>query len=47
VTKGYPKDHPQAELFKQRDWLLVQDLSDPHHVVWVLSEFEKAKNSCQ
>ena len=52
VPNGYPKDHPQAELFKQRDWLLVQDLpdtrlSDPHLVDWVLSEFEKTKDFCQ
>ncbi len=52
VPNGYPKDHPQAELFKQRDWLLVRDLpdqrlSDPHLVDWVLSEFEKTKDFCQ
>ncbi len=52
VPNGYPKDHPQAELFKQRDWLVVQDLpdkrlSDPHLVDWVLSEFEKTKDFCQ
>ena len=52
VPNGYPKDHPYAELFKQRDWLLVQDLpnkrlSDPHLVDWVLSEFEKTKDFCQ
>jgi len=52
VPNGYPKDHPQAELFRQRDWLLVQDLpearlSDPHLVDWVLSEFEKTKDFCQ
>ena len=46
------KEHPQAELFKQRDWLVVQDLpdkrlSDPHLVDWVLSEFEKTKDFCQ
>ena len=52
VPNGYPKDHPQAELFRQRDWLLVQDLPearlfDPHLVDWVLSEFEKTKDFCQ
>ena len=52
VPNGYPKDHPQAELFKQRDWLLVQDLpekrlSDPHLVDWVVSEFDKTKDFCQ
>ena len=52
VPNGYPKDHPQAELFRQRDWLLVQDLpekrlSDPHLVNWVVSEFEKTKDFCQ
>ena len=52
VPNGYPKDHPQAELFKQRDWLLVQNLDeqrlfDPHLVDWVLSEFEKTKDFCQ
>ena len=52
VPNGYPKDHPQAELFKQRDWLLVQDLDDKHlfdsHLVdWVVSEFEKTKDFCQ
>ena len=52
VPNGYPKDHPQAELFKQRDWLLVQDLpdarlSDPHLVDWVVSEFKKTKDFCQ
>jgi hypothetical protein len=39
-------------LFKQRDWLVVQDLPekrlfDPHLVDWVLSEFEKTKDFCQ
>ena len=52
VPNGYPKDHPYAELFKQRDWLLMQDLpekrlSDPHLVDWVVSEFEKTKDFCQ
>ncbi len=52
VPNGYPKNHPQADLFKQRDWLLVQDLPDqrlldPHLVDWVLSEFEKTKDFCQ
>ncbi len=52
VPNGYPKDHPHAELFKQRDWLLVQDLPDQrlfdsHLVDWVLSEFEKTKSFCQ
>lgn len=52
VPNGYPKDHPQAELFKQRDWLLMRDLpdqrlTDPHLVDWVLSEFEKTKDFCQ
>ena len=52
VPNGYPKVHPQAELFKQRDWLLVQNLDeqrlfDPHLVDWVLSEFEKTKDFCQ
>ena len=52
VPNGYPKDHPQAELFKQRDWLLMQDLPDqrlydPHLVDWVLSEFEKTKDFSQ
>ncbi|MBR6226739.1 MAG: DUF2461 domain-containing protein [Bacteroidales bacterium] len=52
VPNGYPKDHPLADLFKQRDWLVVQDLpdkrlSDPHLVDWVLSEFEKTKDFCQ
>ena len=52
VPNGYPKGHPQAHLFKQRDWLLVRDLDDshlfdPHLVDWVLSEFEKTKDFCQ
>ena len=52
VPNGYPKDHPHADLFKQRDWLLIRDLpnqrlSDPHLVDWVLSEFEKTKDFCQ
>ena len=52
VPNGYPKDHPQADLFRQRDWLLVQELPnqrlfEPHLVDWVLSEFEKTKDFCQ
>ena len=52
VPNGYPKDHRHAELFKQRDWLLMQSLDeqrlfDPHLVDWVLSEFEKTKDFCQ
>jgi len=52
VPNGYPKDHPHAELFKQRDWLLVHDLPDQrlfdsHLIDWVLSEFEKTKSFCQ
>ena len=52
VPNGYPKDHEYAELFKQRDWLLVEDLGDdilysPHLVEWVLSEFRKTKDFCQ
>ncbi len=52
VPSGYTKDHPQAELFKQRDWLLVENLpderlSEPHLVDWVLTEFEKTKDFCQ
>ena len=52
VPNGYPKDHPQADLFKQRDWLLVQEMSDkqlfdPHLVDWVLTEFEKTKDFSQ
>jgi hypothetical protein len=50
VPNGYPKDHPQAEHFKQRDWLIAQDLPDkrlsyPHLGDWVLSVFEKTKDS--
>ena len=52
VPNGFPKDHPYAELFKQHDWLLVQDLpdarlTDPHLIDWVVSEFEKTKDFCQ
>ena len=52
VPNGYPKDHPHAELFKQRDWLLVQELQDDilyreRLVEWVLAEFEKTKDFCQ
>ena len=52
VPNGYPKDHPYAEFFKQRDWLLSQDTPDdilygPHLTEWVLSEFEKTKDFCQ
>ena len=52
VPNGYPKDHPQADLFKQRDWLLVQELRDDILdsdclVDWVLAEFEKTKDFCQ
>lgn len=52
VPNGYPKDHPYADFFKQRDWLLCQDtpndiLFGPHLVEWVLSEFEKTKDFCQ
>src|SRR5574344_987015 len=44
VPNGYPKDHPDAELFKQRDWLLMQDISnerlyDSHLIEWALEEF--------
>ncbi len=52
VPNGYPKDHEYAELLKQRDWLLVEDMSDdllfsPHLVEWALSEFKKTKDYCQ
>jgi len=52
VPNGYPKDHPHAELFKQRDWLMIEPISnkhlyDPHLLDWVLSEFEKTKDFCQ
>ena len=52
VPNGYPKDHRHADLFKQRDWLLMQGISDhqllaPHLVDWVLTEFEKTKDFCQ
>lgn len=52
VPNGYPKDHEYAELLKQRDWLLVEDMSDdllfsPHLVDWALSEFKKTKDYCQ
>jgi uncharacterized protein (DUF2461 family) len=52
VPNGYPKEHPYADLFRQRDWLLVQDIDehrlyDPHLVDWVLAEFEKTKDFCQ
>lgn len=52
VPNGYPKGHSQSGLFKQRDWLLVQDLpdqrlDDPHLVDWAVSEFEKTKDFCQ
>lgn len=51
VPNGYPKDHDHAELFKQRDWTLMEHvddhrLHDPHLVDWVLSEFEKTKDFC-
>ena len=52
LPNGYPKDHEYAELLKQRDWLLVEDMSDdllfsPHLVEWTLSEFKKTKDYCQ
>ena len=52
VPAGYPKDHKQADFFKQRDWLLIEDISestlyDPNLVDHVLSEFEKTKPFCQ
>lgn len=52
VPNGYPKEHACADFFKQRDWLLSQEIHDeilfgPHLVEWVLSEFEKTKGFCQ
>ena len=51
VPNGYPKDHPYAEFFKQRDWLLVKEIDDKHLyspdlVDWVLEEFKKTKDFC-
>lgn len=51
VPNGYPKDHVYADLLRQRDWLLMQNLDDsilfgPHLVEWVLTEFEKTKDFC-
>lgn len=44
VPNGYPKEHPQAELLKHRDWLLMRDiptdmLYSKRLVEWVLEEF--------
>lgn len=52
VPNGYPKDHPYAEYFKQRDWLLMKEVDDkhlysPNLVEWVLEEFKKTKDFCQ
>ena len=52
VPNGYPKDHPQADLFKHRDWLLGQPVPDdvlfsPNLVDWVLDRFETTKDFCQ
>ena len=52
VPNGYPKDHPYAEYFKQRDWLLMKEVEDKHLyspdlVDWVLEEFKKTKDFCQ
>ncbi len=45
VPNGYPKDHPYSDLFKQRDWLLVQNINgtmlyDKHLMEWALEEFK-------
>lgn len=52
VPNGYPKDHPYAEYFKQRDWLVMKEVDDehlysPNLVEWVLEEFKKTKDFCQ
>lgn len=44
VPNGYPKDHRHAELLKQRDWLLVENISDAmlydkYLIDWLLDEF--------
>ncbi len=52
VPNGYPKDHPQAELFKHRDWLLVRDLPDDvlfsdSVAEWAVNEFKTTYDFCQ
>ena len=52
VPNGYPKDHPYADLLKQRDWLLSQNTPDDilygdHVVEWAVEEFRKTKDFCQ
>lgn len=52
VPNGYPKDHPYAEYFRQRDWLLVKEVDDkhlygPNLVEWVLEEFKRTKDFCR
>ena len=52
VPNGYPKDHPQAELFKHRDWLLEREipkdmLYSKRLVEWALEEFQTTRNFCQ
>ena len=52
VPNGYPKDHPQAELFKHRDWLLEREipkdmLYSKRLVEWALEEFQTTRDFCQ
>lgn len=52
VPNGYPKDHPQADLFKHRDWLLERDipqdmLYSKRLVEWALEEFKTTYDFCQ
>lgn len=48
VPNGYPKDHPYAELLKQRDWALSQPIPEDilfsdHLVEWALEEFRTSR----